>query len=219
MTLGIDTSSLGISIAISDNNKILGNLSLNSKKPSGDKLIYLTDNLVKMCSLDISDIKGLILTTGPGSFTGLRISMAFSKALSLSMDIKVKGINTLFAMAWPLRFSDSFILPVIDAKKGEVYSSLYKAQQNSLLEIIKPDSYKAETLLSKLPNKNILVIGDGQNILKNIKSLNFTFIEQNYSFVDAKNLCFLWHNSQAYDLDPLKDVPKYFRLSQAETNK
>lgn len=220
MTLGIDTSSLGISIALSENNKIIGNLSLNLEKPSGDKIIYLVDILIKICSIDIQDIKKIILSTGPGSFTGLRISMAFSKALSLSMDVSIKGINTLFAMAWPLRFSNGLILPVIDAKKNELYSCLYKSQNDNLSEILIPDSYNPEILINNLPNENILVIGNGQNILKKFNSKKFNFInDPSYSILKAENLCLLWNHPQAYLLDPSKDVPEYFRLSQAKTKK
>ncbi len=81
----------------------------------------------------ISDLTGLIVTLGPGSFTGIRVALAFCKGLRAATGVSITGIPTLDALAFALADRDgSYLCPLIDAKKGEVFTSLYHVSGGTL---------------------------------------------------------------------------------------
>jgi tRNA threonylcarbamoyladenosine biosynthesis protein TsaB len=83
-----------------------------------------------------SDLSLLILTLGPGSFTGIRVSLAFSKGLAAALRVPLVGVATLDALAAPFAFLEGYYLaPLIDAKKGEVFFSLYRVLNGAIVRV------------------------------------------------------------------------------------
>jgi tRNA threonylcarbamoyladenosine biosynthesis protein TsaB len=84
------------------------------------------DRLLADCGLAPADLDGLAVSVGPGSFTGLRVGLATVKALAMALDLPVAPVPTLDALAARLPFADAPVCPILDARKGEVYLSLYR---------------------------------------------------------------------------------------------
>ena len=86
----------------------------------------MVDRLLHECGRDIGDVDALALSIGPGSFTGLRVGVATVKGLALALGLPVAAVPTLDALASNLPFADAPVCPILDARKGEVYLSLYR---------------------------------------------------------------------------------------------
>ncbi len=217
--IGLDTSSTGISIALSDTLSVKGEISIYSDKPSGDQIIKFLDDLLLKTGFQIDDIKGIILTTGPGSFTGLRIGMSFAKAFSLSKNIELKGINSLYALACSVKYMKRNILVVQDAKKNEVYASIFKSDGFLIEEVLKTGTYKFEYIVNSIPKDDCIVVGEGSRLVKNKLELceHLYFLDNPYyNYPSSSLLTTLWDDPFALTLDPSTVIPDYYRISQAE---
>ena len=116
-----------------------------------------------------STLKLISLTTGPGSFTGLRVGLAFAKGLALALEIPVVGVSTLEALAIQ-KINDvkegSFICPFLDARRGEVYAALYQKVEDELIERLQgraqvPEKFLSEIQRFHLPPSSCSFLGSG----------------------------------------------------------
>ncbi len=132
----IDNSLDLLNIAVADNVTVLAKKSVsNSETPSSVIALELLETL-GIAGLDINDIDTVFATLGPGSFTGIRVALAFCKGICTAMNIPLIGIPTLDVLAQPFSdVEDSFLCPLIDAKKGEVFTCLYHASGGVLKNI------------------------------------------------------------------------------------
>jgi tRNA threonylcarbamoyladenosine biosynthesis protein TsaB len=111
---------------VAENAMILAQRSVsNAEIPSSVIAVELL-GILKSAGIDIKDIDRVFATLGPGSFTGIRVALAFSKGISTAMNIPLIGVPTLDVLAQPFSaIEDSFLCPLIDARKGEVFTCLY----------------------------------------------------------------------------------------------
>ena len=124
--LAMDTSSDVASVAVTEDNRLLGEYTMNNKKKThSQKLMVMIDVLLKDIEVDISEIDLFAVSHGPGSFTGLRIGVATAKALAHACQKPIIGISTLEALAYNLPFCEHIIVPVMDAGKNRVYAASY----------------------------------------------------------------------------------------------
>lgn len=122
----MDTSSDVASVAVTEDNRLLGEYTMNNKKKThSQKLMVMIDVLLKDIEVDISEIDLFAVSHGPGSFTGLRIGVATAKALAHACQKPIIGISTLEALAYNLPFCEHIIVPVMDAGKNRVYAASY----------------------------------------------------------------------------------------------
>ena len=124
--LAMDTSSDVASVAVTEDNRLLGEYTMNNKKKThSQNLMVMIDVLLKDIEVDISEIDLFAVSHGPGSFTGLRIGVATAKALAHACQKPIIGISTLEALAYNLPFCEHIIVPVMDAGKNRVYAASY----------------------------------------------------------------------------------------------
>lgn len=124
--LALDTSTKFLSIALMEDDKCV----LEYHEPAGIRhseiLVPTIQKMLKKLKWKIRDISLVCVGLGPGSFTGLRIAIATVKALAAALDVKVKGVPTMDAMALGAGDAKVLIAPLLDAHKGKVYSAIYK---------------------------------------------------------------------------------------------
>lgn len=112
----------------------------------------------------IDDVRALIVTLGPGSFTGIRVGLAFCKGIASSKGIPLFGVPTLDVLVSPFSFLEgSYLCPLIDAKKGEVFLALYRARQGEIerltpYQAIKPDQ------VADFVKEPVLLLGTGTRL-------------------------------------------------------
>jgi len=124
--LAVESATLSGGVALLDDDRLLGEITLNIALTHSERLMSAVDRLLADCGLAPADLDGLAVSVGPGSFTGLRVGLATVKALAMALDLPVAPVPTLDALASRLPFADGPVCPILDARKGEVYLSLYR---------------------------------------------------------------------------------------------
>lgn len=133
--LAVDTSSKALSVALAEEGKILGERQSFLGYNHSETLLPTVMTLLRDSGLSLQELDLLACTTGPGSFTGIRIGLASMKTLAWELGKPLLGISSLAALAEPLAFlQDAYVLPVIDARGSRVYSSLYQQSKPLLPE-------------------------------------------------------------------------------------
>jgi tRNA threonylcarbamoyladenosine biosynthesis protein TsaB len=133
LVLGIETATRTGGVAVVSGSGVLAEYTLNIEATHSERLMAAVDRVLADTGITMRDIDGIAVSSGPGSFTGLRIGAATVKALAWTMGIPVAAVPTLRALAWNLPFAERSVCPLLDAKKKEVYAALYR-HQGGLLE-------------------------------------------------------------------------------------
>lgn len=167
--LAIDTSTAAASAALIENGNLCCEYILNDGKKHSEKLINLIDMVIKSCGLEVNDIDAFACSTGPGSFTGLRVGASAIKGIAQALNKPIIGIPTLDGLAYNLWGYRGFICPVLDAQRNMVYSSLYRFELNDLLKIKDFYAVEIDSLINELSslNDDIVFLGDGVPVFKN----------------------------------------------------
>lgn len=124
--LAVESATLSGGAAILDGDRLLGEITLNIALTHSERLLAAVDRLLADCGLAPADLEGLAVSVGPGSFTGLRVGLATVKGLAMALDLPIAPVPTLDALAARLPFADAPVCPILDARKNEVYLSLYR---------------------------------------------------------------------------------------------
>jgi tRNA threonylcarbamoyladenosine biosynthesis protein TsaB len=140
LVLGIESATAAASVALVDENGLAGEISLNRGLTHSQQLLPMVDALLSQGDCAVCQVEGLAVSSGPGSFTGLRIGMALAKGLAQSLNAPIAGIGTLEAIAYQNAAADGLISPMIDAFRGEVYAALYRKVDGALHLIDAPQS-------------------------------------------------------------------------------
>lgn len=160
--LALDTSSVTATVAVLDDDKIIGDYNLNHKKTHSRRLMPMIEELLKSCDLSPKDIDVFAVSLGPGSFTGLRIGIATTTSMAQALGKKVVGVPTLEALAFNLFNSRGLVCPIIDAQKDLVYTAVYKWVDGNMVEVVKQQVLNINELIEKLKMKNeeVFFLGD-----------------------------------------------------------
>lgn len=160
--LAIDTSSNAASVAVLENNLLLGEFVLNHKKTHSQEIMPMVDDVLKRCELKVSDIDLFAAAKGPGSFTGLRIGIETVKALAHSVNRPVIGISTLEGLAHNLPFCEHTIVPIMDARRNQVYTGAYMWDGDELREVGENEAMSIEECVKSCGNfLETVFLGDG----------------------------------------------------------
>lgn len=128
--LAIDTSTNVMGISILDNDKILAEYITNMKKNHSTSLMPAIDRLLEEVNWLPADLELIAVAKGPGSYTGVRIGVTTAKTLAWTLNIPLVGVSTLESMAYSNHYFKGLISPIIDARRGQVYSGLYGYADN-----------------------------------------------------------------------------------------
>ncbi|MBW1614968.1 MAG: tRNA (adenosine(37)-N6)-threonylcarbamoyltransferase complex dimerization subunit type 1 TsaB [Deltaproteobacteria bacterium] len=172
--LAFDTTTFNADIAVLKNFSVIAQINDTTKTTHSTRIIKLTEKVLARAKIKLSDISGIAVCTGPGSFTGVRIGLAFAKGLAYALQIKIAGITSLQALAAAAPFSDRLICSVIDAQRNQMYFAGYKYQKNILTLKIKEQAGSIEDLAKHI-KEPVLFIGDG--LIKYKKKISSIFKE------------------------------------------
>lgn len=222
--LSIESSTSSASCAILEEDKLLGEVNLNGKKQHSVILMHLIDNLLKDLKLSLDDIDAFAVSSGPGSFTGLRIGMATAKGLASATNKPFIGVSSLDALAFNLAYTDGIVCPIIDALRDNVYTALYSFKNGKLERLTDYMAIHIDDLISTIKNgiyDSVSFIGDAIPKFKEKLSSSFekvNFAPNNVNLARASSLGELGLSRIKEGLadDPLTFAPIYLRKSQAE---
>ena len=169
--LAFDSSGLVASVAIVQDENLIAEYTTNYKKTHSQTLLPMLDEIVRMTETDKESFDALAVAAGPGSFTGLRIGSATVKGLALAWDIPVIAVPTLEGLAYNVWGSRSVICPIMDARRRQVYTALYKFDdKNSLDTILDQTPMDILELVNLLNNRDedVIFVGDGIDVYADI---------------------------------------------------
>lgn len=212
--LSIDSSGKTASVAITENNKIIAEEFLNSGLTHSQTLLPLVDKALKNAGIAIEDIDEFAVTAGPGSFTGLRIGMALVMGLCNSKPCK--AVPSLKALAYNLVGENGIIIPVMDARRNQVYTSLFRCENGKLTQLEQDSAISVDEVISRIENHKdepIWVLGDGAYLFEG-KHPRINFPEDDLLYIKGSSVAFAANDITATDATNLKIT--YLRLSQAE---
>jgi len=151
-------------VAVMDDEKLLGEYSINNKKTHSQKLMVMVNEIMKNLDLKPSDIDVFAASIGPGSFTGLRIGVATAKAMAYAMSKPVVGVPTLDALAYNIVTSRSVICPILDARNNQVFTALYESDGKKLEKMTDYMGIPVSELVKFIKQNDMQVIFTGDAV-------------------------------------------------------
>lgn len=158
--LAIDTSTKFLSLALADEEKIIASFHRDLEQQHCARLIPEIGRLLKKARLKLKDIDYIAFSKGPGSFTGLRIGAATVKGLALATKKRLVGIPSLDILAYNAVDGQKLIVPIVDARRGNVYASIYSFDGERLRRHMKYSVLPLMELLKEIKG-NATFLGDG----------------------------------------------------------
>ena len=134
--------------------------------------MVMAEDLLKTCGHTPQDVTAVAVAAGPGSFTGVRIGVAAAKGFAWGADIPCHGVSTLEAMALSLGVHTGFVLPVMDARREQVYTALFYAENGVLQRKTEDRAIALSQLAEEIKNLQapVFLVGDGSNLCYNTLS-------------------------------------------------
>lgn len=152
--IAIDTTNLVMGIAVIDGDKVVGEMITNLKKNHSVRLMPAISQLMKEVDMEPGDLERVIVAHGPGSYTGVRIGVATAKTLAWTLNIPIAGVSSLEVVAQNGRFFKGYICPFFDARRGQVYTGLYKSEGQDVVIQEKDQLVMLEDWLEHLKEMN-----------------------------------------------------------------
>lgn len=168
--LAIETSSLVASAAIVSDDIMIAEYTMNYKKTHSQTLLPMIDEICRMTEYDINNIDYIAVSAGPGSFTGLRIGSATAKGLGLALDKPLVHVPTVEAMAYNIYDTSSLICPIMDARRNQVYTGIYRNNKGNVETVREQCAISVDELIASLNSlKNeVIFMGDGVPVFADI---------------------------------------------------
>lgn len=177
--LHIETSSTNCSVAISNDDKLIAKKESNNGYTHAENLHLFIEDIIKQCDLQIHDLNAISISSGPGSYTGLRIGYSAAKGLSYALKIPIITVETLKALSFKvinIVKKDALYCPLIDARRMEVYTVSYDYHLNETLPL-RPLILNETSIGLFNQNKEIYFFGDGmpkaKTLLLTLKNVQF----------------------------------------------
>lgn len=221
--LAVDTSATAASVAVAEENKLIGEFSINTALTHSQTLMPMVDELLKNTGLSVNDIDAVAVNAGPGSFTGVRIGVAAVKGIAFPKNLPCVSVSTLESMAYNMLGNDCIVCSVMDARCSQVYNALFRVKGCTVTRMTDDRALSLTDLKNELRNINekVVLVGDGAVLcskflgeeLENIMLAPFNNRIQTASSV-AYAAFEKINNGETVKADEL--MPVYLRLPQAQ---
>ena len=219
LIIGLDTTSQSGSVSVINEDKVLGECLFNVGPRHSENVVSSLDWLLGTLNIEKSDIEAVAVSIGPGSFTSVRVGVTIAKSLAYSMNIKIAGVSSLMALAMNIPSTEKNICAVLDAKRDEVYSAIYKYRDNQLVEIRQEKVEPIENLLKDITEPAIFVGDAAVKYKSELEGKNNSLLAaEQFNIVRSSNCALLGSlklGSGKSD-DVMGLVPNYLRKTDVE---
>lgn len=218
--LALDSTAKVASVALCEDGQLLGELTLNNGNTHSQTLLPMVEFLLDKFDLSPLDIDLLAVAAGPGSFTGVRIGVATIKGLAFGQNKPCTGVSTLEALAYNLCDYDGLICPVMNARRQQVYTALFRAKDGKLERLMPDSAIAIAELDQKLSqyNEPVRLCGDGYDVT--LPLLTHEVIPTSERYRHQSGYAVAQVAKRMFDAgETCTDItvsPVYLRLSQAE---
>jgi len=218
--LAIDTSSQAASAAIVEDGIVAGEFFVNAKLTHSQTIMPMVDSLINCTRLSLDSIDAFAVSTGPGSFTGLRIGIAAVKGLAHALKKPVYAVSTLEGLAYNLSMVNGIICPVMDARCNQVYTAFFECENSKITRLSEDMAISIDELEQKINSykKTVFFVGDGANLCYNILSnkCNIVLCSSLIMHQRAASVGAAAALGGLQLLSPSELAPSYLRLPQAQ---
>ncbi|MEM9985016.1 MAG: tRNA (adenosine(37)-N6)-threonylcarbamoyltransferase complex dimerization subunit type 1 TsaB [Bacteroidota bacterium] len=222
--LAIETATAQGAVALYAQHQLLGSLSIHRQQSHARLLMPMIDHLLQAWDLTAQDLDGIAVSKGPGSYTGLRVGVSTAKGLCFAIDKPLLSYDSLYALAAEQRELaqqvGALIIPMIDARRMEVYCSVFDSELNQLraieAQVIAEDSFK-----DLLERQKIIFCGDGAEKCRAVLSHSPQAIVLGQALASASSVGdYLWKKWRASDFEDLVSFEpfylKQFRVTKSK---
>lgn len=228
--LALDSSGLVASVAVVEAGVIdeitIAEYTVNYKKTHSQTLLPMLDEVAGMIDLDLKTIDAIAVAGGPGSFTGLRIGSATAKGLGMALNKPLIHVPTLEGLAYNLCGTHKIVCPIMDARRGQVYTGIYEFKGNDLQVIEDQTAVSIEELGEKLSifDREIVFLGDGVSVYCEAlaerimagKRISFAPAHMNRQRAASVGALAIRYYRAGKTESAAEHQPDYLRVSQAE---
>lgn len=222
--LALDSSGLVASVAVLEEDTCIAEYTVNYKKTHSQTLLPMLDEVSQMIALDLNTIDAIAVAAGPGSFTGLRIGSATAKGLALALSKEIIEVPTLEGLAYNLWGTGDYICPIIDARRNQVYTGVYRFEGEELMTVMQQCAMEIGELLDfcqELEGR-VIFLGDGVPVYKacimDRDTGKYSFAPPHRSYQNAGSVAALGvkYAKMGKVVSAAAHEPEYLRKSQAE---
>ncbi len=226
--IALDSSGLVASVAVWEDGCLRAEYTTNYKKTHSQTLLPMLEELKKMLELELDTVDAIAVASGPGSFTGLRIGAATAKGLGLALDKPLVEVPTLEGMAYNLWGTQCLVCPMMDARRGQVYTGLYefvKEGQDWRLHPVRSQcAVDVREILEEIGTlgREVIFLGDGAEVYReDIRAgirVPFSFAPAQSSRQRAASVAALGavYFAEGRTVSAAEHRPQYLRQSQAQ---
>lgn len=222
--LGLDSSGLVASVAIVEDDNLLGEYTVNYKKTHSQTLLPMLDEIAKMIELDLNSIDGIAIAGGPGSFTGLRIGSATAKGLGLALKKPIVNVPTVDGIAYNLVGHRDMVCPLMDARRNQTYTGLYRFDGDKMEVVLEQCAVGIDEIVEKINTigQPVVFLGDGVPVFRDYLKENckvpylFAPAHMNKQRAGAVAVLGMQYFKEGRIETAEEHKPEYLRLSQAE---
>ena len=222
--LALDSSGIVASVAVIEDDILLAEYTVNYKKTHSQTLLPMLDEVVKMTELDLETIDAIAVAAGPGSFTGLRIGSATAKGLGLALKKPLIAVPTVDALAYNLYDVSGLICPIMDARRSQVYTGIYRFEEHKLVAVKQQWASPVTELIEELNKigEPVTFLGDGVPVFRSMieeklqVSYSFAPAHVNKQRAAAVGTLGMIYYKEGRTETAMEHVPEYLRVSQAE---
>jgi tRNA threonylcarbamoyladenosine biosynthesis protein TsaB len=209
-------------VAILKENQISGEIVTNIKKNHSVRLMPAIDQLMKEVSMTTEELNKIVVARGPGSYTGVRIGLTTAKTMAWALNIPVVGVSSLEALTFQGQFFHGYICPFFDARRGRVFSGVYKWDSYKPVPAYEETNLPMENLLNRLAEdgKEVLFLSPDISIYKEMIRQKLGVLahipEEIFHLAKPSHLALAGMTRKAEETHLLE--PNYLRLAEAEAN-
>ena len=222
--LALDSSGIVASVAVVEDDTLLAEYTVNYKKTHSQTLLPMLDEIVKMTELELESVDAIAVAAGPGSFTGLRIGSATAKGLGLALKKPLVAVPTVDALAYNLYDAQGLICPIMDARRKQVYTGIYRFEEHQLMTLKEQWAAPIEELLEELNQRGEMVtfLGDGVPVFRELIAeklqVPYSFAPAHVNKQRAAAVAALGsiYYKEGRTETAMEHIPEYLRVSQAE---
>ncbi len=221
--LAFESSAKSASVAVLEDGRLLGEYFQNSGQTHSRTLMQMAEDLLRNCDLTAASVDAAAVAAGPGSFTGVRIGVAAAKGFCWARQLPCCGVSTLEAMAFGAACAGGILVPVMDARRSQVYTAVFEAQGDWPRRRMEDCAISLEELGRRLEKfeKPKFLVGDGALLCYNTlggEAAGLRLAPEHLRMQRAAGVALAalagMERGETFDAGTL--VPSYLRLSQAE---
>ena len=223
ITLAIECATGTVGLALLEEEEILAEFHIGPGRHHAEILLPALEQLLSLSGVPMEKIDLLACTTGPGSFTGVRMGVSTVKGLALALGKPIVGVSTLETLAMNAFPTPGLVCPLLDARRDQVYAGLYRMGPDGFPEAAEPERLTdIRQLLRELPEDGVEFVGDGAVRYRDriVQSLPGRCVVSGTGrhrlHASAVGVIGIRRYSRGQGVDPLNFLPKYLRLSEAE---